>query len=153
MDFFWVWSEQQNIQGLSATENHLVQPSTKLKLWYAGDRNSSVLVLFPRGFFVALGNHSGPDCSPSCTEKLSIREVSCASVLVQKNVQRLLVNSRVGKFNFRLRLLCSVNNRGAADFGQFLPVSVKSPTADFVVANQVFDEKNAPVEAKGQLVE
>ena len=47
---------------------------------------SSVLVLFPRGFFVAFGNYSGPDRSPSCAEKLGVGEISRASVLIQKNI-------------------------------------------------------------------
>lgn len=122
--------------------------STYLKPLNTGNRTSSVLVLFLRGVFVAFGNHSGPDCSPCCAKKLGVGKISRASVLVQKNVQRLLVYSGIGKFHFRLRLLCGVNNRGAANLGQFLAVSVKSPTADFVVADQVFNEKDPPVEAK-----
>lgn len=48
--------------------------------------SSSVFVLFPRRFFVAFRNYSGPDRSPSCAEKLGVGEVSRASVLIQKNI-------------------------------------------------------------------
>ena len=46
-----------------------------------------------------------------------------------------------------------VYNRRAADFRKFLAVAVKSPTADFIVTNQVFDKKYASIEAERELVE
>ena len=74
-------------------------------------------------------------------------------MLIQQNVQGLLVNSRVRELDFCLRFLRGVDNRRATNLGEFLAVAVKSPTADFVVTDQVLDEQNASVETKRELVE
>lgn len=52
-----------------------------------------------------------------------------------------------------MRFFRGVYNRRAADFRKFLAVAVKSPTADFIVTNQVFDKKYASIEAERELVE
>lgn len=52
-----------------------------------------------------------------------------------------------------MRFFRRVHNRRATHLGEFLAVAVKSPTADFVVTDQVLDKQNASVEAKRKFVE
>lgn len=52
-----------------------------------------------------------------------------------------------------MRFFRGVDNGGATHLGEFLAIAVKSPTADFVVTDQVLDKQNASIEAKRQLVE
>lgn len=72
--------------------------------------------------------------------------------LVQQNVQRLLVDTRLRKLNLGLLLLGSVHDGSAAYLGHLALIAVEGPHA-YLVTDDVLHEEDATVEAQGEFVE
>lgn len=73
-------------------------------------------------------------CANSTTRRTQKFSVWFSSVLVQQDIQSLFINSSFWKFNLGLFLFCCIEYRGATYFSDFLGVTIKSPTEDFIAS-------------------
>ena len=64
-----------------------------------------------------------------------------------ENFQRNYQPNRVKESHLCMLFICSIYNRRAAHFADFLVVAVKRPAADFLAADHILDEENAAIEA------
>jgi hypothetical protein len=70
----------------------------------------------------------------------------------ERHFEQLTINPRFRELHLRVLSVGRVDDAGAADLSDFLPISIKHPARDFTRPNHVLNEENPSREAKTQLV-